>query len=326
VHFGPAVGSSEKLISFLASPKGFSGNVGRIQRVAIASWLSAVPAGEVVLFGDAEGAEQAARETGAIHVRDIECTESGVPYFGAIAEWARRNARFDFEAYLNCDIALLPEFHAGAGRFAGRQALVVGQRINLHEGERIPEGGPTLAWLGAVAARGKATLHPPAGSDYFIFPRGLWENLPPLVIGRAGYDNALIAFCLARGVPVVDATRLIAAIHQHHDYSHVGGGVDEVFAGEDARRNVEALGFRFVVSVADATFESSAAGERRSFSRGAFLRWLQVFFSLRFGCPVAAGAAARVVRRLTGDLGWRSRDIGLEAVLEELASLPAGRA
>ena len=44
-----------------------------------------------------------------------------------------------------------------------------------------------LRLLYEVKTRGR--LHPPGGSDYFIFPRNCFTKIPNFAIGRAGWDN-----------------------------------------------------------------------------------------------------------------------------------------
>jgi hypothetical protein len=67
-------------------------------------------------------------------------------------------------------------------------------------------------------------LHPPAGSDFFIFPRALFKDMPDFAIGRAGWDNWMIYHARQQGWPVIDATPSLMVIHQNHDYSHLPGG------------------------------------------------------------------------------------------------------
>jgi hypothetical protein len=67
-------------------------------------------------------------------------------------------------------------------------------------------------------------LHPPAGSDYFIFPRACFTDVPRFAVGRAGWDNWMIFKARWEHWPVIDATHDIQIIHQDHDYSHLPGG------------------------------------------------------------------------------------------------------
>ena len=53
-----------------------------------------------------------------------------------------------------------------------------------------------------LRARGRP--HLPAGSDYFLFPRHLFAEIPEFAIGRAGWDNWMIYQARRQGWPVVD--------------------------------------------------------------------------------------------------------------------------
>merc|ERR1712216_1005459 len=46
-------------------------------------------------------------------------------------------------------------------------------------------------------------------------------EVPSFAFGRPGYDNWLVRHVVARGIPVVDATQVVVAAHQAHEYSHV---------------------------------------------------------------------------------------------------------
>ena len=65
--------------------------------------------------------------------------------------------------------------------------------------------------------------------------------MPPFAIGRACFDNWLVWRARQEGL-VVDATADVVAVHQRHDYTHVAGGKEEVYYGEEAARNLELAG------------------------------------------------------------------------------------
>ena len=226
------------MITFLSSPKAFTGNVRKIQLNAIRSWLAVHPDAEVIIYGDSERAVDACREVGVHNVPDIPCSPSGVPYFNSIVDHARIHARHDIQCYLNCDILMTEAVLKAIKPLEFPRYLVIGQRIDLSEGVDLDV--TTANWkdeLRKLAEQGKANMHAPSGMDYFIFPRGLWEGLPLLVIGRGGYDGALVAFCLRNKIPLINATLAILALHQFHDYGHMPGGEKEVFYCADARNN-----------------------------------------------------------------------------------------
>ncbi|MCX6717347.1 MAG: hypothetical protein NTU76_01560, partial [Candidatus Taylorbacteria bacterium] len=79
--------------------------------------------------------------------------------------------------------------------------------------------------------------------DYFLFPHNNFKTIPPLRIGRAGYDNLLIYWAKKyEKIPIIDGTENILAIHQKHDYKHVSGGKNEVYEGKEAMENIKMSG------------------------------------------------------------------------------------
>lgn len=232
------------MLTFLTSPKSFTGHAGNIQRNAIRSWLAVYPDVEIIIYGDGEGVSEACQALEVRHVPDTPCSPSGVPYFNGIVEHAKTHARYDTQCYLNCDILLTPHIVTAISCIPFSPYLMIGQRIDLAEGADINISGDWKGELEYLAERGLATLHAPSGIDYFIFSRGMWDGLLPLVIGRAGYDGALLAFCLRHKIPIIDGTLVIPALHQFHDYGHVTGARNEVWRGKDAADNINLHGVR----------------------------------------------------------------------------------
>lgn len=265
------------MISFLASPKPFVGDAKALQYRAIRSWQSTTPDAEVILYGSAAGIEEAAVELGARFVRDVACAPSGVPYFNAIVEHATRGAKFERQVFVNCDI-LLAGMRQAFDRVSDYRYLLVGQRIDLARDVHFEICREDwLRQLRQLVEARLAELHGPTGIDYFGFTRGTWSNLPSIVIGRAGYDNAILAHCFRNEIPVIDATSVVAALHQFHGYSHVSGGVAEVRAGVDARSNYrQAGGARSATMISDARYVLEDSGPREWPCRGDRLRQLEL--------------------------------------------------
>ena len=229
------------MISFLTSPKAFTGHFARIQRKAIQSWLNVHPAAEVLLYGNAAGAAEIAAELSrVVHVPVIPTSARGVPLFDAITAHAQDNARHEMQAYVNCDILFPPDFLTRIAPVRLERFLVVGQRLNLTAGVDFDLAtGDWLASVQALYRENRMALYPASGMDYFVFPRGLWRDLAPLIIGRGGYDGALVAYCLRRSIPVIDATLDLPVLHQYHDYSHLTGGFEEAHSGREAMQNYQ---------------------------------------------------------------------------------------
>jgi len=92
--------------------------------------------------------------------------------------------------------------------------------------------------------------------DYFVFDKGLYyQKIPEFVIGRPGWDPWLLWYALDAGVPVVDASAAVSAVHQNHDYSYHADG--EKGSGK-ARKLRKTIGFWQAVgkfrTLGDATF------------------------------------------------------------------------
>jgi hypothetical protein len=129
-------------------------------------------------------------------------------------------------AYVNADVILLSDF-LEMGKLVASQCetfLVVGQRWDLEITDPIVFDKDWEKRLRNLIHE-KGELHQPAGSDYFIFPRTQYLDMPDFAIGRAGWDNWMIYKALENKWCVVDATPSITVIHQDHDYSHLPGGL-----------------------------------------------------------------------------------------------------
>ncbi len=109
------------MITFFTTPKPFLGHIGVIQRNAIESWKRVHPQAEVTLFGNDEGAAEAARELQIRYVPDVKRNEHGTKYLSPIFDAAQDLARHNCVCYINCDIILLSDFRA-----AGERVLALG--------------------------------------------------------------------------------------------------------------------------------------------------------------------------------------------------------
>lgn len=310
------------MITFLSSPKPFTGVAGTIQLNALQSWLRVHSHAEVILYGDVPGCRDACAALGVEQVTSVACNPSGVPFFGAIVDDARARARHDMQVYLNCDILLTPAIVDAVRAVKLSRFLIIGQRIDLSKGASIVFDDDDWARRVEDLARSEfATLHEPSGIDYFIFPRGLWQGLLPLTIGRAGYDSALLGYCLRRNIPVIDATYAIPALHQYHDYGHVRGAEAEVMSGPDAANNKRLHGVAHSPpNIADATWRLVGGVLVPNNARGDRLRHFENF--LRYDRDwILPSYAIRALWRLLTRLGlYRPARIGLSEVRESLFS------
>jgi glycosyltransferase involved in cell wall biosynthesis len=120
--------------------------------------------------------------------------------------------------------------------------LLIGQRWDLSVIEEMDFNNPQWRELLHLQIREHGMLHAECGLDYFIFSRHLYQAIPPFAIGRTAWDNWLVKDPYTRGVPVIDGTECITAVHQDHDYGHLDGGRREAWRGAEAKRNRSLLG------------------------------------------------------------------------------------
>ena len=193
------------------------------------------------------GAAEAATEFGALHLPEVARNAEGTPLISDLFDQARNHADGPLLAYVNADILLLPNFVETARLVAAAQRkefLLVGQRWDLDVTEPLSfESGWDVQLRQRAELHGK--LHPPAGSDYFIFPREAYRGMPKFAIGRAGWDNWMIYHARRQGWATIDATQSIFIVHQNHDYSHLPNGQPH-YRLPETYENVRLAGGRMV--------------------------------------------------------------------------------
>jgi len=233
-------------LTLFSAPKPFDRpHIALIQRNAIRSWLALGPEVEVLLLGDEPGLAEAAREFGVRHLPEVERNAHGTPLIPSMFALAQEASQAPYLCYLNADIVLLPHFLPALKAMAAQVEgcfLAVGQRWNLEVTEPLAFGPEAEVALWA-RVRNEGRMHPRNGIDFFAFPRGCLNAIPPLVVGRAGWDNWIVYHARTQGWPVVDLTPSVLVIHQNHDYAHLAVPQGRhPYKQEEAQRNVELAG------------------------------------------------------------------------------------
>lgn len=279
------------LLTIFTAPKPFTNpHIAMIQRNALRSWLALGEEVEVLVIGEEEGLAETAAELGIRHLPQVERNTYGTPLIRSIFDLARQHGSGQLLAYVNADILLLPDFVAAAKQALSRfsRFLIVGQRWDVDVRQPMNFADD---WAGRLRqmAREEGRLHPPGGSDYFIFPRTCFENVPPMAVGRAGWDNWMIYAARAAGLPVVDASQAVMILHQNHDYSHLPGGQPH-YRLPETEENVRLGGGKLTIfKLADATHRLTSEGIIRLPLKGEKLRReVEIFPLVRLQSPVLA--------------------------------------
>ncbi|MFZ5818690.1 MAG: hypothetical protein ACOYYJ_02225 [Chloroflexota bacterium] len=217
-------------LTLFSAPKPFTDpHIAAIQRNAVRSW-TLLPDVEVILLGEETGLAEAARELGVRRIPQVARNANGTPLVSSMFQLARENSHSDLLCLINTDMLIMPDFIEAAGacrRSCSERGLsnfvLLSQRWDLDVTQPLEfdEG-----WQTRLRARVKrdGQLHKPAGSDFFLFPRSAYLDLPDFAIGRAGWDNWMIYKARQEGWPVIDCTPSAMIVHQNHHYRHLPGG------------------------------------------------------------------------------------------------------
>ena len=231
------------MLTIFSAPKSFSDpHIALIQYNAISSWLQLGEDVEVLLMGDEPGLKEAASLLGVCLLSVPERAPSGTPLISALFRRAREAASNRLLCYMNADIIPLGDFLPGVQTVAERldSYLIVGTRWDLPVQRPLSfENDWIQDLLRRLELEGQ--LHPPMGSDYFIFPANHFERIPDFALGRAGWDNWMIFQARQERIPVVDASSAITVVHQDHSYDHLPGGQPH-YRHPESIRNIELAG------------------------------------------------------------------------------------
>ncbi|MDO9300089.1 MAG: hypothetical protein Q7T89_01850 [Anaerolineales bacterium] len=236
------------LITLFSAPKPFTNpHIAMIQRNAIKSW-TLLPDVEVILLGEEEGLAEAAQELGVKHFPNVACNESGTPLISSMFQMARENSTSDLLCIINADMILMPDFVEAARRsrspYRGHvrcdEFVLLSQRWDYDIAMPIDF---TEGWESRLneSVRKQNQLHRPAGSDFFLFPKSCYTDIPNFTIGRAGWDNWMIYKARQQKWRVIDCTPSIMIVHQNHDYSHLPGGKSH-YDHPDTNENIRLAG------------------------------------------------------------------------------------
>jgi hypothetical protein len=264
---------------------------------------------EVILYGTVTIPPELVANPRIRIVSDIRSSTSGAPFFDALVYEAALSGKYDLQAYMNCDIILTADFLERLAPVDLPEYLIIGQRIDLASEVDIDLGADDmLGIIRALAETGRAQLHTPTGVDYFVFHKGMWEQLEPLIIGRGGYDGALVAYSLRRKIPVIDVTWAVPALHQFHDYSHLKGGLHEAHRGDEALHNYHIHDVEHSTpDISDADYQLRDGRLIDNPCRGDWLRAFEIILRYRWGLKYTS-YLVRALWRFSRNIGYNSSD------------------
>ncbi len=230
------------LITLFSAPKPFTDpHIAIIQRNAIKSW-TLLPDVDVILLGKEEGLADAARELGVKHIPTVERNTNGTPLISSMFKLVRENSTGDLLCIINADMILMPDFVEAAKKVKGLRSefVLLSQRWDYDITSPLDFADEWQFRL-REDVRKQDQLHRPAGSDFFLFPKTCYTDVPNFTIGRAGWDNWMIYKARKENWAVIDCTPSVMIVHQNHDYSHLPGAKPH-YDHPDTNENIRLAG------------------------------------------------------------------------------------
>jgi hypothetical protein len=233
------------MLTFFTTGKPFRGHDGIIQRNALKSWKMLHSDVEVILFGDEEGAAEVCAEYDLRHEPQVE-RFNGKKRINSMFARAQQIAKHNYLCYSNCDIILLEDFLQAfqKARKWRERFLLVGQRRDVDVTALVDFTHPNWADSLRKRALAEGIKKDEYWIDFFLFPRGVYADMPHLVVGYCYWDNWMIWKALSQRVPVLDASPFILTIHQNHEYSALSGRIRNVAEDPTSLVNLELIGGR----------------------------------------------------------------------------------
>jgi hypothetical protein len=151
---------------------------------------------------------------------------------------------------------------AGAVSIRKQNFLMVGRRWNVDITEPWDFSDPQWRKKLVTLTRDRGILHGDTAIDYFVFRRdSTLTILPPFAVGRPRWDNYFLFRCRQLGYPLIDATTVVTAVQQNHDYAHVPKGTGNLWYGPEADANIKLLGDESrLFTLMDATHKLTESG------------------------------------------------------------------
>jgi len=272
-------------LSLFACPRAFDGPYRTIQLNAIHSWTLLNPKPEIILFGNDAGTAEVARQFGLRHVPDIACNENGTPLVSGLFRLAEQLAKNDILCYVNSDIILMRDFMQAVNQVASSREpfLMIGERQDLDVNELLPFENNWEENLRARAFRdGKPYGY--GGTDYFVYRKGFWGEIPKFALGRFLWDNWLLYQARKLGALLIDATSSVTVVHQNHFFPSPQGAAE--IRKKEGLQNLALLKQWHFHTILEATHRLTPHGLQRSWSGTLRLSWLMYILKNTYWYPL----------------------------------------
>ncbi|HMP79871.1 MAG TPA: hypothetical protein PKD54_10495 [Pirellulaceae bacterium] len=264
-----------------------------IQRNAILSWKQLAPDVDVILMGDDPGVAEFAAEHQLIHVPNLRRSAQGTPLLSDAFSQVQQVTDAPVLVYCNCDVMLLRDLMLAVELIRTDRRfetfLAFGRREDLRLDCSIDLSNPQDVESLFQQRKQASRWSPIVCKEYFIYSRNLFQTIPDFCVGRGNWDNWMVAHARSQGIPVINVSQLVSAVHQSHDYHHLQTSRLGCYVTcPEARENQRLAGGRHVARGCVATWNLTFRGIVPN--RGAWLNkdfWLDLpnFLRMVFRLP-----------------------------------------
>jgi len=214
------------MLTFLSTPKPFTGPFGEKNllafRNAVGSWrrLESIP--QILMFG---GDPEIIKAEGCKWLTGFPTSPENRPLFNSFVRIGEELGEFDLMMYVTDHLILTQDFIPAVRRAFERfdQAVVTGRRWDVKIDKPIPFEHPD--WRNII--RQHTLKEGGCGStgtkDYIIWKKPFPVKIPPFILGFPWYDTWMVVAAQRAGIPVVNASKAIFAIHADHTFPFQGG-------------------------------------------------------------------------------------------------------
>jgi len=231
------------MLTIFSIPKAFEGHMDVIQRNAIQSWKRLDPNCQVILIGDDPGTAEVAEELGVSNIPQVARNEFGTPLLDSAYQLAEDAATNPYLCYVNADIILTSSLIDAFKKVREQtdRFFMTARRWDYSQDTLLEyDQDWETRLLGDVSVNGKLAHF--SAIDFWVYPKGLLEGIPPLAVGRIAFESWCLYKARQMKADVIDSTDVVMSIHQDHDYSHHPEGELGIGTGIEAQRNRAMVG------------------------------------------------------------------------------------
>jgi hypothetical protein len=178
------------------------------------------PRPDIILFGADEGVDRVAKQYDVRHSPKIDKNELGDLSMRSIFREIDKHSSTDWICYIDTDAILLddfvPNFNYLVSQFPEFVSCAGRWDANIPEIIDFTKEDWQQKVLDAVYKLGRR------GSDYCIYPRSFYRDMPDYSIGKGHWDGWRMGLPLTRGVPLVNIERSCKVVHQKHGHRFSG--------------------------------------------------------------------------------------------------------